>query len=283
MDNKIYENAGSNALIIAIFSFFVPIIPIVYFIFLKKIDKTAVYLILIGAGTFVVFALIFEKIVHYFVFLIFPQLKNTIWPYFTYGGLMAALFEETGRLVIFFLLKNKQNIIENNLNSIFYGIGHGGIEVYLLVTLNYFVYFIYCKKAINKTLDQKLLNAVYNQLILLSNSSYSVMLYVVYERIVALNYHICASVIVWIGVMKNKIYLYFIALLFHFLTDFSIGLSLEFKYYSKRISLLYIVLTDMSILTLIIAMILWIKYIDNETKDISISDSLPMVTEGNEI
>ena len=283
MDNKIYENAGSNALIIAIFSFFVPIIPIVYFIFLKKIDKTAVYLILIGAGTFVVFALILERIVHYFVFFIFPQLKNTIWPYYTYGGLMAALFEETGRLVVFFLLKNKQNIIENNLNSIFYGIGHGGIEVYMLVTLNNFVVCFYSKKAIENKLEPKLLEVLKNTFISLSKASSSDIFYVIYERIVAVNYHICASVIVWIGVMKNKIYLYFIALLLHFLTDFSIGISLEFKYYSKMRSLLYIVFSDMSILTLIIAMILWIKYIDNESKDISVNDSLPMVTDGNEI
>jgi uncharacterized membrane protein YhfC len=283
MDNKIYENAGSNALIMAIFSFFVPIIPIVYFIFLKKIDKTAVYLILIGAGTFVVFALSLEKIVHYFVFLIFPQLKKTIWPYFTYGGLMAALFEETGRLVIFFWIKNKQNVIENNLNSIFYGIGHGGIEVYMLVTLNNFVVCFYSKKAIENKLEPKLLEVLKNTFISLSKASSSDIFYVIYERIVAVNYHICASVIVWIGVMKNKIYLYFIALLLHFLTDFSIGISLEFKYYSKMRSLLYIVLSDMSILTLIIAMILWIKYIDNESKDISVNDSLPMVTDGNEI
>ena len=109
------------------------------------------------------------------------------------------------------------------------------------------------------------------------------MLYPVYERIVAVSYHICASVIVWIGVMKNKIYLYFIAILLHFLADFSLGVGLEFKYYSKIKSLIYIVLSDWSILTLIIAMILWIKYIDNKSKDINNNDSLPLICENNEI
>ena len=118
------------------------------------------------------------------------------------------------------------------------------------------------------------LDQIYNQLILLSNSSYSFMLYVVYERIVALNYHICASVIVWIGVMKNKIYLYFIAILLHFSLDFSIGVSLEFKYYSKIKSLIYIIFSDWTILTLIIAIILWIKYIDNESKKLNANESI---------
>ena len=109
------------------------------------------------------------------------------------------------------------------------------------------------------------------------------MLYPVYERIVAVSYHICASVIVWIGVMKNKIYLYFIAILLHFLADFSLGVGIEFQYYSKSISLLYIIVSDMTILTLILAIKFWIKYIDNESKEINNNESLPLICENNEI
>ena len=241
-------------------------------------------MVVVGAMTFTICVLFLERIIHLIVFSLFPNLKNLIWAYGAYGGFMAALFEETGRLIIFMII-SLNFIPEKNehLNSIFYGIGHGGIEVYMLVTLNNFVAYFYSKKAIENKLEPKQLEVLKNTFISFSKVSSSDIFYVIYERIVTVNYHICASVIVWIGVMKNKIYLYFIALLLHFLTDFSIGISLEFKYYSKMRSLLHIVLSDMSILTLIIAMILWIKYIDNESKDISVNDSLPMVTDGNEI
>ena len=83
--------------------------------------------------------------------------------------------------------------------------------------------------------------------------------------------------------MKNKIYLYFIAILLHFITDFSLGVGIEFQYYSKSISLLYIIMSDMTILTLILAIIFWIKYIDNESKEINNNESLPLISGNNEI
>ena len=49
------------------------------------------------------------------------------------------------KIINIYYFKNNENYNNNNLNSIFYGIGHEGIEVYFLV-LNYFVYFIYFKK-----------------------------------------------------------------------------------------------------------------------------------------
>ena len=150
MDNQISESAPNKALFVAIFSFFVPIIPIVYFIIVKKFEKTSLIMIGIGALTFFISALILERTIHILVFLIFPQLKNTIWPYYTYGAFMAGLFEETGRLITFIILSKSQgNIKINNLNSIYYGIGHGGIEVYLLVTLNIlYIIFIVKKQSI---------------------------------------------------------------------------------------------------------------------------------------
>ena len=284
MDNQISESAPNKALFVAILTFIIPIIPTIYFIIVKKFEKTSLIMIGIGALTFFISALILERTIHILVFLIFPQLQNTIWPYYTYGAFMAGLFEETGRLITFIILsKSKGNIKINNLNSIYYGIGHGGIEAILIVSLTYFVYYIYCKRAIKNTLDQKTFELLKNVFINLSRNSYSQMLYPVYERIIAVNYHICASVIVWIGVMKNKIYLYFIAILLHFFTDFSLGVGIEFQYYSKSISLLYIIVSDMTILTLILAIIFWIKYIDNESKEINNNESLPLICENNEI
>ena len=47
-----------------------------------------------------------------------------------YGGLMAGVFEETGRYVSFKWFLKKETRIQDGLS---YGIGHGGIEAMLIV------------------------------------------------------------------------------------------------------------------------------------------------------
>ena len=85
--------------------------------------------ILIGAATFFVFVLVLEALVHGVV-LKGPHgaaIQGNIWYYALYGGLMAGLFEETGRfLAMKFLLKKEPSTA---LPGIAYGIGHGGAEM----------------------------------------------------------------------------------------------------------------------------------------------------------
>ena len=89
--------------------------------------------ILVGAGVFFVFALVLESMVHQVV-LQGPNGKiilDNIWYYALYGGLAAALFEETGRfLAMKFVLKKEPGTA---LTAVGYGIGHGGIEMLLIV------------------------------------------------------------------------------------------------------------------------------------------------------
>lgn len=88
--------------------------------------------ILIGAGTFIVFALVLEPILHQ-VILKGPhgsQLMANVWYYALYGGLAAGLFEETGRfLSMRFLMKKEPGTA---LPGVSYGIGHGGVEMLIL-------------------------------------------------------------------------------------------------------------------------------------------------------
>ena len=89
---------------------------------------------LIGAGTFILFAMILESTLHNLLSLtpLFTILQGNIWLYGLYGGLAAGVFEETGRLLAFKLfLKNEQEPI----TALSYGIGHGGVEAILLVGL----------------------------------------------------------------------------------------------------------------------------------------------------
>ena len=60
----------------------------------------------IGAGTFFVFAMVLEQILHMVVLGGVPDIQNNIWMYGLYGAAAAAVFEETGRFVAMkFLMK----------------------------------------------------------------------------------------------------------------------------------------------------------------------------------
>lgn len=84
----------------------------------------------VGAGIFVLFVFVLESGVHNVV-LNAPLggvIQGNLWLYALYGGLMAGIFEETGRLVAFrFLLRNA-----SPADALMYGAGHGGIEAILL-------------------------------------------------------------------------------------------------------------------------------------------------------
>ena len=88
--------------------------------------------ILIGAGTFIVFALVLESIVHQIV-LKGPSgaiIQGKTLYYALYGGLMAGLFEETGRfLAMKFLLKKEPTETKPGVS---YGLGHGGVEMVIV-------------------------------------------------------------------------------------------------------------------------------------------------------
>ncbi len=90
---------------------------------------------LTGAGTFVLFAMVLEPILHNLI-LRSPAgaaIQQNILLYALYGGLAAGLFEETGRLLAFrFILKPHTA----RITALSYGIGHGGIEAFLVMGLS---------------------------------------------------------------------------------------------------------------------------------------------------
>ena len=87
--------------------------------------------VLIGAAAFIVFALVLESIVHQIVLKGShgAAIQNNTLYLAIYGGLMAGLFEETGRfLSMKYLLKKEPTTVKPALA---YGIGHGGVNVQL--------------------------------------------------------------------------------------------------------------------------------------------------------
>lgn len=111
-------------------------VPIALLIIAKIKLKGKMISVLIGAGTFVVFALVLEPILHYVMLMVFgTSLTGNLWLKALYGGLAAGLFEETGRLLSMKFLMKKTLSKEN---AVMYGIGHGGIEAVLIGGLTAF-------------------------------------------------------------------------------------------------------------------------------------------------
>ena len=83
----------------------------------------------IGCGVFFLVVLLLESLVHRIVFLFTGSaLTENLVLYALYGGLMAALFEETGRYLAMKFLVRPLDFP----NAFLYGVGHGGLEAMLL-------------------------------------------------------------------------------------------------------------------------------------------------------
>ena len=101
----------------------------------KKKYKINLSVLGLGAVAFFVSSQVLEKIVHLLV--LHPQKDGTIslmqehpFLYVLYGIAMAAIFEETARLVFFKWLEKKRSLEDSD--ALAYGLGHGGLELLYL-------------------------------------------------------------------------------------------------------------------------------------------------------
>ena len=119
--------------IITMIALFVFLIAAIWFS--KKKYKINLSVLGLGAVAFFVSSQVLEKIVHLFV--LHPQKDGTV-PlmtenpllYVIYGICMAALFEETARLIFFKWLEKKRTLEDSD--ALAYGLGHGGWELLYL-------------------------------------------------------------------------------------------------------------------------------------------------------
>lgn len=184
--------------------------------------------ILIGAGVFVVFALVLESLVHQVVLKgpHGPAILGNIWYYALYGGAMAALFEETGRfLAMKFLLKKEPT---GALTGVAYGFGHGGAEIMLVFGLT-MISNIALSVMINTGQADTLLASAPEmareqaqaQLTQLQTTGAGTYLLGIWERVSALILQLGLSVMVWTAVRKGGkwLWLFPAAILLHFVVD----------------------------------------------------------------
>ena len=218
-------------------------VPVAVAIVWKIKKKEPFTTILIGAATFLLFAIILEKSIQNV--LIFPTemglsanplsiaLASRPVLLALVTGLFPGIFEETGRLVAFKTLLRKRT---NRETSISYGIGHGGIEVVFVLGLMYFQFLSYTMMLNNGTFGTVVaqvaekapekLSQVQSVIDSLTGFTFTTLLAAAVERVFAVLFHIGASILVFYACKdKKKFWLYPLAILLHTAMDFIAALA----------------------------------------------------------
>lgn len=202
-------------------------IPVILCIAFRKKWRCDFLPFWVGCGVMFLFAFVLEQIVHSVVLSTSAGsvIRNSLWLYALYGGVMAGLFEETGRLAAMkFLLKKKRG---NDYNALMYGAGHGGFEAFYLLffgMLNNLIYAVMLNSGSAELLMNGLDSA--NRAILqsafdtLASTSPFLFLASPVERLAAVTAQLSLSVLVWFAAREGgKIGWYILAVLLHLLLD----------------------------------------------------------------
>ncbi len=193
-------------------------------IFKLKNRETWLPGVFIGAGTFIVFAMILERLLH---LVMMPLVQGNVLLTCVYGALAAGIFEETGRFVAYKTLMRKHY---STKNAVYMGIGHGGFEAILLLGIN-FISFAFSALAVNAVGTEQFIQMSTNgnaelaetlrlQLESIADIGVVTTVQALYERIVAMTFHVCMSVVVYKAVsQRGKVWLYPTAVALHALLD----------------------------------------------------------------
>ena len=204
--------------------------PALLALYLKKKYDCNLKALLVGALTFMVFARIVEATVHQVVLKtsLGDAINGNMLFYGLYGGIMAAIFEEVGRLLV--MKTALKDCYDNDKNSLMFGVGHGGMECILILGLPMISCIVYSKQInegglepiyqLIKTLPEEQAMASLQSLLPLVEQAPTSFLLGMIERIPALAIHMALSVLVWKTVRENRYLFFGLALLFHFLVDF---------------------------------------------------------------
>ena len=203
-------------------------VPVCLAVYLVRKHRARLSSILIGAGTFLLFALVLESILHQLV-LKGPHgsdiLGNTLL-HALYGGLAAGVFEETGRfLSMKFLMKKEPS---KPLPGIAYGVGHGGAEMLIIfgiTMINNLVISTLINSgqadAIFAKVPEEAAGQLQAQLDQLQTLGAGTLLIGLWERFSALILHLGLSMLVWVAVRKGGkwLWLFPAAIVLHAIVD----------------------------------------------------------------
>lgn len=203
-------------------------IPGILLMVFRRKYKANVLAFFLGCAVFFVFAMVIEAILHR---LILPsgiglRIQGNTWLFAIYGGLMAGIFEETGRFTAFKILLRKK--LGNDVNALMYGAGHGGFEAFCLLTItmvSYITIAVMLNTGMSAALtagvtDEAARKALEATFATLAQTPPQLFLISIVERIPAVALHISLSVLVWFSVKdKGRFWLYPLAVLLHAVVD----------------------------------------------------------------
>ena len=178
------------------------LVPLVYF---KKTKHISLLVFLLGGVGFYLSSQVLENILHRIV--LQPQADGTIalqtenpWLYVLYGVAVAAVFEETARWIVFYLLQKKRPMTVSD--GLSYGLGHGGIEALFvgIVSLLNFWIIVQAVTQGNAQLVTKVPQATIDYIKYLSAGSIYLL---VFERIVAVICQVLLSFWAWFITMLS--------------------------------------------------------------------------------
>lgn len=208
---------------VCVFTF---VVPITLFILFKR-KNADIMPFFIGCAVFVVFVLLIESTINSLIAMspVGKTLTENTVLYGIYGGLMAGIFEETGRLIAFKTVLKKK--LGKDMNALMYGAGHGGIEAVLILGTA-MISNIVLSVMINNGQTQELVaslppeavTSVEKVLNELTSTAPITYLLSIAERISAVSLHLCLSVYVWFAVKNKKPLLYVTAVVIHAAADF---------------------------------------------------------------
>ena len=206
-------------------------IPVIFFIYWRRKHKEQTKISYLIAGTvgFLVSARVLELGVHYVCILADNPVSrfingNTV-AFVLYGTVMAGVFEECGRHIVFKYILKKNRTREN---AVLYGIGHGGIEILAVILPSMILYLViailFSQGNVEEALNQLKITEETAAAALPSAQAaaafdYALMAMNVMERLLAMLLHIGLTIIVFYGVTNAKKGCLPLAILLHMAMD----------------------------------------------------------------
>ncbi len=229
-------------------------IPVVLYIIFRKKNKANHLPFWVGCITFVLFALVLERVMYSFLMKapIWMTITGNIWIYGLVGGFFAGLFEETGRYVAFKTILRKKR--GNDANGLMYGAGHGGIEAVILLSVSMIVNIIFSLQS-NAGIPSVFGTASAAQQ--LAAMPFWIFLVGAVERMSAVALHVSLSVLVWFAAKNNKrFWLFPLAILLHLVVDMA---AVVLNGLGLNVWILEGVVFVLAALLIVLAVVVWKK------------------------
>ena len=205
-----YKISTATLVIMVIEMFMAFLLPFILFFIMKFKKNVKAKPFFIGFLTMLVFSFILKNLVSLGISSVAGELMNNVWFYGLMGGLLAGIFEETGRFVSMkYILKKEQ---DNDYNAIAYGLGHGGIELMFILGISTIGNLTIALMISSGNIDV-IMNSLTSASDIASlkascetlcNTSPAMFLISPLERASAYIMQIALSVIVWLGVKNNE-------------------------------------------------------------------------------